>query len=137
MSSNRPEPPKNPDQKPPESNNEAELRTIQNLAIVASIAGPISLIFGGMLLSSIALVIALVALWKIRRVLKDEARVTAVTKEFKKICIIAVVGCAAAFILNTVSLVTMYPTFVETLSENINKGAFNESDVPKGIETWG
>lgn len=137
MASNWPERPKDPDQQPPESQDEAELRSIQNLAIIASIAGPISLIIGGIFLNTIALILAGIAFWRITQVLKDDSKATVVVKEIKKTCVIAIIGCSIAFVLNIVSMVSMYPTFIETLNENISSGAFSEDSIPKGIETWG
>lgn len=137
MDDNLPEKPTDNDPNPSDLKNEAELRSIQNFAVAASIIGPGSLIFGGIPFNIVALIIGFIALWRITQVLKDDEKATTVAIELKKTCIMAIVGCCIAFLFNTILAINMYPNMAEAFINNLSNGAFSAADIPKGIETWG
>lgn len=91
-----------------------QIKSAQTLVTVATIAAPVSLLFGGTLLSSVALICALVGRSKLNKISggSEIAEVLAVAAKSTRMTIIM---CVIALALNIFSMVTMYPVYLEAL----------------------
>ena len=76
-----------------------QLKTIQNLNTVAFIAGPVSLLFGGLLLSIISIVCAIVAFIMIGRIISSGSN-GEVEMTLRRQSIIALVITGIALVIN-------------------------------------
>ena len=117
MTSQRPElpQPQKPDE-PPRTAEQAqhtveslELKSARTLATVASIAGPVSLIIGGVALSTVAVICATIAIVKVKHVLSraDPSQRT--------YALLGVVIGLVALVLNAVSVAMILPTLIEAM----------------------
>ena len=90
-----------------------ELRTIQTLVTVSIIAGPVSMVIGGVLLSTVALVCALVAFLKARRV-ADAAGIDAnLVRTMRRQAVLGLAIGIVALVLNAVTLAMLMPAIIE------------------------
>lgn len=142
-----PQPSKSPEppyQKPKPQPNMQDTRTLkvaQNLAMVASLAGPVSIFIGGVFLSTAGLVCAIVALYKLNGLAKKNSDFAMAVKRLKRVCITAIVICGIALVLNAISAYLMYPMVLEALESgdygNLGSNLGTSPDAPKGSSTWG
>lgn len=117
-----PEPPRAPEAPQPPSpvpepprGNMGELRTIQTLVTVSIIAGPVSMVIGGVLLSTVALVCALVAFLKARRV-ADTAGIDAnLVRTMRRQAVLGLAIGIVALVLNAVTLAMLMPAIIEAV----------------------
>lgn len=138
MSEKMPQKPFNTNSKTPNSEQVRELKTIQTLAIVASIAGPVSLILGGLFLNTAAFIVAFIAFYKIRKFIENNPEHVRVAKELRRTCVIAIIGCSIAFVLNVIQVAMVYPIVVEAINNGTLDNLLNGSgEPPKGSRTWG
>lgn len=121
----------------PQKKNQSDLKLIQNLALIASILGPVSLVFGGILVGSAAVIIAGISIWRVTQLIKQNQSDSVVFKELRKTCIFALLVSSIALALNIFSFIYVYPTLVETFGEQLSQGPYSEDAVPKGLKTWG
>lgn len=93
----------------------AQLRSAQTLITVAVIAGPVSLILGGVLLSVAALVCALVARSKVNRarIVKGDV---GIVKSLGTQTIVALVVSIVATVLNFVSFAFMFMFIMDAIN---------------------
>lgn len=135
----------NTPQKPTDFNNNASeqdkfqtLKRIQTLAIIASIAGPVSILFGGLLLNIVALIIGLVAFSRIRKFLENNPDDAKLAQPLRTTCIIALVGCSVAMVLNIVQVIMIYPIVVEAMNNGTLEDLLNGTGgSSQGSQTWG
>lgn len=131
-------------QKPPippqiDINDEAELKKAQNFVIAASIMAPVSMIIGGALLSTAALVCAILSMTKVRKLLWAAEPVRSLASRLNKACIVAIAVSSIALLLNVISAVIMYPIVYEAMVS----GDFSNLMSPQGggnssgNSTWG
>ena len=128
------EPPNQGPRLRPNERDVRDLKVAQNLVMVASIAGPVSLFIGGVFLATAGLVCAIIALKKLNDLSTRLTDVAAAAKRLKRSCIIGIVVC------NAVSAYLMYPAVLEALESgdygNLAPGA-DLGTTPKGNSTWG
>ncbi len=105
-----PEPPQVPE---PKGDGLGSLRSIQALVTVSIIAGPVSMIVGGVLLSAVALGCALVALAKVRRVEVPEGTDGALVQAVRHQAMVGVGIGVVALVLNAVTLALLMPGIIE------------------------
>ena len=142
----------------PETKNEAnlqcenELKSARSFLKVANIIGPVSLIIGGILASSIGLVFAFIALYKIKRTaasanLNDQQRQE--TELMFKSAKVSLVICGIAFILNLITFIMSITLLMQFLqngdlsqllqgylgSDTLDLGDVSNSS--HGSKTWG
>lgn len=86
-----------------------QLKKAQNLVMVANIAGPVSLFIGGVLLSTVGLVCAVVAFAKLKKLETKDARIAMTAKQLKRSSIVGIVICAIALVLNAISFFILLP----------------------------
>lgn len=93
-----------------------ELNSARTLATVATIAGPVSFIIGGVALSTVALVCAILALVKARRVAaKPRSEHGSYANVVRQTAIMGLFISAVALVLNIIGLVTMLPILMEAM----------------------
>ena len=98
-----PEPPNQGPRLRPNERDVRDLKVAQNLVMVASIAGPVSLFIGGVFLATAGLVCAIIALKKLNALSTRLTDVAAPAKRLKRSCIIGIAVCSIALVLNAVS----------------------------------
>lgn len=139
------EPPRasGPGQHPAEN---LELKSARTLATVASIAGPVSLIIGGIALSTVAVVCALIALAKVKRVLaQTDPSQQSYVLSLKQTAFMGVAIGLVALVLNAVSVAMILPTLIEAMqtgdySAILGDAAANLQSAPQpssGGNAWG
>lgn len=92
-----------------------DLKTAQSLALIASIAGPVSLFIGGILLGSAGLVCGIIGFRKLNRLIAKQNDVAKAAARIKRSSIIGMCVCGVAIVLNAVSMYFMYPVILEML----------------------
>lgn len=93
-----------------------ELKSARTLATVATIAGPISFIIGGVALSTVALVCAIIAFVKIRSVLDDVAPAKRpYARALRQTALMGIGIGAVALVLNGISVAMMLPVLMEAM----------------------
>lgn len=91
----------------------AQLKTAQTLLTIAVIGGPVSLILGGVLLSGIALVCAIVGYTKIKKVMDMPTSSKAISDSLRRQSLICIVVCSAALVINAAFFVQMVNLYME------------------------
>lgn len=123
----------------------AELKSAQTLATVGIIAGPVSLLFGGVILSTVALIALILAFVKVRRAKDSEDKAGSAAYGIYRQSIVALVVSALALVLNAVSLAFILPSLVEYLQNgsyddllNLYGGsAGSSSSADSSSSVWG
>ncbi|WP_302962766.1 hypothetical protein [uncultured Adlercreutzia sp.] len=122
-----------------------ELKSARTLATIATIAGPVSLIIGGVALSTVALVCGIIAFAKVRRTLAAmEPSERLYARALKQTALMGIVIAAVALTLNAVSVALMMPVLLEAMqtgdySAILGDAAGSIQDVPGtgGGSAWG
>lgn len=112
----RPEPSTEPSQDQRQVLIDADLKSARTLSTVAAIAGPVSFIIGGVMLSTVGLICAIVGFVKIKHVIDDvdgRQKVYAVTVRQTLIWGLAI--SAIALIVNIVGIALMMPVLMEAM----------------------
>lgn len=120
-----------------------DLKSARTLATVASIAGPISLIVGGVALSTVALVCAIIALTKVRNAQRQAGEpIRAYAKVLRQTALMAVFISSIAFVVNAVGVALMMPVLLEAMqtgdfSAILGEGATIATQPSSGGNAWG
>lgn len=116
-----------------------DLKKAQTLVMVASIAGPVSLFVGGVLLSTVGLVCGIVAYRKLLKLADKHSDVAALAMRLKRSSIVGMVVCGIALALNAISLYLMLPVILEMMETGDYAGMM--ADTGTGAigpnSTWG
>lgn len=91
------------------------LRSAQSKITFAYIAGPLSLLVGGMLLGTIGFVCSALALKQLSQLQHKEPSIAHEAKKLLKSARTALIICAVAFVLNAISMYFMYPILLDML----------------------
>lgn len=95
---------------------EFELKSARTLSTVATIAGPVSFIIGGVALSTVALVCGIIALTKVRRVLaRDDSAQRPYARALRQTAIMSIAIAVVALVLNAVSVALMMPVLIQAM----------------------
>lgn len=146
-----PDKPKVPEPMPPKPkrqdvNQNVQLKNARTLLLVAAIAGPVSMIVGGVLLSSVALVCAIVSLIKIRAAIRIEGHLRESVAHRLTISCVIILGVAlVALVLNMVNLIIIWPALMEIIESNsfesvlgsLSGTAMDGSSASGGNSIWG
>ncbi|MEY8461180.1 DUF4190 domain-containing protein [Eggerthellaceae bacterium 24-137] len=123
-----------------------ELKSARTLAMVASIAGPVSLIIGGVALSTVAIVCAIIALTKIRHILaQPDSPQRAYALALKRTALMGIGVGTVALILNAVSVAMILPTLLEAMRTGDYSAILGDAasslqstpQQPSGGNAWG
>lgn len=123
---------------------DSQLTTARHLITFANIAGPISVIIGGVALSTAALVCALIARTKINKLLRRtdpsnsafRSEIISATKPGAIAIIISVI----ALVLNAITIAIMMPVLIEVMNTGNFTSLFNSGGsvaVGSATSTWG
>ena len=114
------------------------IRTNLNYILIAGICGPVSLIFGGVLVGTIGLIFGIIALRKISQYAKREDELGYQSKRIKKFVILAIAICAICMIANIVYVVLFWPELSSAISSGVATPAPSGSGAGTGpTSTWG
>ncbi len=92
-----------------------KIKSAQTLITVATIAAPVSLLFGGVLLSSIALVCGWIGYRRLKSIpIRTQQEIEAIHVAGKS-ARMTLIMCVIALCLNAASMVMMYPVYLEML----------------------
>ena len=109
--------------------------------IVSAVLGPGSLLIGGTFLSIAALVCAIIALVRARSLLNNGYIDNAIIKRLQSSCIIVLAIASGALVLNIVSMIILWPIYMEIINGNIdavlNSGLDGLSLNNNGNSVWG
>lgn len=115
-----------------------ELKKSQTMVMVASIAGPVSLFIGGVLLSGVGLVCAIVAFRKLKKLIAKHTDVSVLAQRLKRSAIVGMAVCGVAFALNAISFYLMMPVVIEMMESGDYTGAMTDvGSGAAGTSTWG
>lgn len=115
-----------------------DLKTSQRLVMFANIAGPISLILGGIILGAAGLICAFIGYRKLTKLVAEQGPYAEFAKAFVRSSIIGMVTCSLALVLNAISLYYMYPYIVEILETGTYTDATGTVvDTTTSNSTWG
>ena len=106
-----------------ESKDATALRQAQTKITVALITGPVSLLLGVVVLSIIGLVFACLGMRGVSALQNKTGEIANAARALKKKATVACILCAAALVLNVLSLIVLYPITMEIL----NSSDFNQA----------
>ena len=127
-----------------QSPEERKLLSARHLITFANIAGPVSIIIGGVILSGAGLVCAFIARRKINDLLKSDR---AQNKEFEQRVLtaarpgaVALIICAIALVLNAISVAIMMPILLNAMQSGDMQtllGGSGTNAATSITSTWG
>ena len=122
----------------PNTNDLRGLKTSQTLVMISSVAGPVSLFIGGVLLSGVGLVCAIVAFRKLKKLIAKHTDVSVLAQRLKRSAIVGMAVCGVAFALNAISFYLMMPVVLEMMESGDYTGAMTDvGSGAAGTSTWG
>ncbi len=147
---NQPQTPYEPQNQPEQSNHgqlsyEAlqQIKSAQTMVTIATIAAPVSLIIGGVLLSTISIICAAVAYMKLKKIMPAGApQHPLITKVIRSTVLAACFGIGA-LILNGLTVAMLMPTVMEYVNtgntEALNSmfGGATGGSASSGSSVWG
>lgn len=122
----------------------AEVKKVQNLALAASICGPVSVFIGGMLLSGVGVVCGFVGMRRADRIENADKDVQEAAARARRSCVVALIVCAVAFALNAAYSFYMYPIIMDAMQAGdlsalignaVSSGSVSGGG--SGTSTWG
>ncbi len=93
--------------------NEKRLKSARNLAIAGCIAGPTSLILGGVLLGAIGMACAIIAFRRLGKLSHIKGEIGQTASKLRKTCITAITVTGIALAINIAYVIIMLPTIIE------------------------
>lgn len=123
----------------PNANDLKDLKTSQTLVMVASIAGPVSLFIGGVLLSTAGLICAIIGLRKLSVLSAKKTGVSSMALRLKRSALIGLVVCAIALVLNAISFYLMFPVVLDMVESGDYAGLMSDAGTGAAgsTSTWG
>ncbi|RDB68992.1 hypothetical protein C1876_08075 [Eggerthella sinensis] len=107
--------------------------------MISSVAGPVSLFIGGVLLSAVGLVCGIVAFRKLVALAARQTNVAAVASRLKRSAIVGMAVCGVAFVLNAIAFYLMLPVVMDMVASGDYTGLM--TDAGTGAvgpnSTWG
>ena len=97
-----------------------------------------SLFIGGVLLSGVGLVCAIVAFRKLKKLIAKHTDVSVLAQRLKRSAIVGMAVCGVAFALNAISFYLMMPVVLEMMESGDYTGAMTDvGSGAAGTSTWG
>ena len=121
----------------PNCADEAALLSARKQINIAYIAGPISLILGGLLLGTVGLILGILAWRKLNALVRKQSLLAQDAKLLIKSAKIAIVVCAIAMVLNFVSFIIVYPQIMEMIDSGQFDYLISSSTGATGTSTSG
>lgn len=91
------------------------LKTARTFITLGNVMGPVSMIFGGVVVSSAALVVEIIAFFKLSKLIKSNSSVAQAASRLKRANIVGFVIALVALLLNIYALTIMYPLVLEAV----------------------
>ncbi|QKF06968.1 hypothetical protein HLV38_01635 [Berryella wangjianweii] len=120
------------------------IRSARGLLSFANVAGPVSLLIGGVVLSAAGLVMALVGWRRMVRLGEEFPDNPAVRKVLARQGLVSIAVCAVALALNVATMIAAFPTLMHKLESgelasvlNGGKATPNAPAAPAPNTTWG
>ncbi len=130
--------PASPHDYQPNALDSRSLQTARTLTMFSSIAGPVSLFIGGVLLSGAGIVCGIIAWRKLKALGSRETEIAEAANQLKKSCVIALVFCAVAFVLNAISFAFSFSALLAMVeSGELAELATEASSGAASTSTWG
>lgn len=137
----QPEPPQKSPRPNPNFQANRDLKVAQNLVLVASLAGPISIFIGGVLLSTAGLVCAIIGLRKVLTLIAKEPELKPIAAMTKRSGMLALVFCSIALVLNLISFFIMLPIVMQMMETgeygDLMANIGSSAGTSGGTSTWG
>lgn len=134
-----PNDPNNTPMPQPSADDMRDLKKSQTLVMVASIAGPVSLFIGGMLLSAAGFICGIIGFRKLGKLTTKQTDVAKMAQRLKRSSIVGIVVCGVAFALNAVAFYLMLPVVLDMVESGNYAGSL--ADIGAGStglnSTWG
>ena len=124
------------DPTPEQASAELELKSARTLTTVATIAGPVSFIIGGVALSTVGLVCAIVAFAKVRRaqrLLADNLK--PYVRALRQSAIMAMVISGVALVINGIGVALMMPILLDAMQTGDYSAILGEDAVIDGASS--
>ena len=115
-----------------------ELKKAQTMVMVASVAGPVSLFIGGVLLERRGTGLRIIAL-AADKLIEKRTDVSALAQRLKRSAIVGVAVCGVALTLNAISFYLMMPVVLEMMESGDYAGAVTDAGIGAAgsTSTWG
>ena len=94
----------------------AKLKTVRTQITASNVCGPVSLIVGGVALSTVGIVCAVLAWKNAKRIAETNSPSAPMANNFRKSALVSIVICCIAFVLNAVSAAIMMPAMLDAVS---------------------
>ncbi len=121
-----------------------QLKSAQTLLMIGLIGAPVSLMFGGLLLSTIALICSIICFVKVKKVLKDPKQYPMLDQRFRKPAILAIIMGVVAFGLNLANIIFLMPVLMQIAQSSDPSSALGtylsspyNSGWSEGSSAWG
>ncbi len=123
----------------PNGDDEKRLRSVRTKITIAYVAGPVSLLVGGILLGSIGLICGIVALRSISKLQSKSTEVAKAALSMRKSAITGIVISAIAVALNAISAIAFYPVLYDMVeSGTLSLSGSGDAGVSSGASSvWG
>lgn len=122
----------------PSAREVSDFKTARTLATVASVAGPVSIFFGGMPLSATGAVCSVIALRRFGRLAAEGSELSAAAARLMRSSAIGLVVCVVAFALNAFSFFALLPEVLQMMeSGELELAVDGVGSVPGQNATWG
>ena len=117
----------------------AEFASARRLVTIAQVMAIVSLLIGGVVLSTAALVVAIMALQKVRAHVYTDAQDQLTWQLLKRSTTIAIVVAVLALAANVAALIVIYPMLMEAIQSGEYTTLLGTAQTPNtpGTSTWG
>ena len=128
------QPPHTPFDQPSADGGLRQLKSAQTLVTVATIAGPLSLLIGGVVLSGVGVICALMALVKTRRVIAEGVApgLAVYASRIRRSAVLSAIVCALALTLNAIALASVFPAMIQAIQTGDLSSLYEAYDLPQG-----
>lgn len=118
-----------------------EIKSVQNLTTIATIAAPVSLFIGGVLLSGVSIICALVAYMKLKKVMPGNGMQHPLVSKVVRSIVLAACFGIGALVLNGISVAMVMPMMMDYLNTgdmSALNGLYGTEALPnQPSEVWG
>jgi hypothetical protein len=94
----------------------AKLRTVRTQITAANVCGPVSLIIGGVTLSTVGIVCAVLAWRSAKRIAESDSPSAPMANNLRKSSLVSIVICCIALVLNGISVALTLPALLEAVN---------------------
>lgn len=103
------------------------LKTVRTQITVANICGPVSLLIGGIALSTVGIVSAILAWRGAKRVVESNSPSAPMANNFRKSALVSIVICCAALVINAFYAAMVMPSLIDAVNTGDYSGLFGDA----------